>query len=229
MRFLLNFLACAFAATQFFSAQFLVAQGNWRIGGGNAIPIDRLTNVFNPDKFSTAQGSLYHLTAQAQELGWNGILRYSANIVDNTEWTFFTGLYHFTNPNVLITEPTKPNAGYYWATVSQNIIPIGTGIEQRILNLWFIHGYVAADVAYNVFLPRSLEAISAGVQANDSDALWFGRGGASVGVGMDMMFWTFGVDASLRYHVVNLLGRAENEAFRSFVTLNFSLVFGEKR
>lgn len=228
MRLLLSFLpivlSCVFLAVSNPAESF--AQGNWRIGGGNSFPIERLTNVANPDKFTTLQGSLLHLTAQAQEIGWNGIVRYSANLEDNLEWTFFTGLHHFTNSNVLITQPDQANSSINWATISQTMIPVGTGIEYRVLNLWFIHGYVAADAAYHVFAPRSLQATSTGLQ---SEGVWFGRGGASVGVGMDVMFWTFGVDVSARYHVVNLIGRAENEAFRSFVSLNFSLVFGEKK
>ncbi len=205
----------------------LSAQGNWRIGGGNSFPIERLTNVANPDKFTTLQGSLLHLTSQAQEIGWNGIIRYSANLEDNLEWTFFSGVHHFTNSNTLITEPDRMNtSNLQWATVSQTMIPVGTGIEYRVLNLWFIHGYVAADAAYHVFAPRSLQATATGLQ---SDGAWFGRGGASVGVGVDVMFWTFGVDISARYHLVNLVGRTEQETLRSFVSLNFSLVFGEKR
>jgi hypothetical protein len=204
----------------------LLAQGNWRIGGGNSFPFERLTDVASPDKFTTPQGALVHLSSKAQEVGWNGIIRYTANIADNTGWTFFTGLHQFTNSNVLIVEPNQPNTNINWATVSQSVVPVGTGLEYRVLNLWFIHGYVSADAAYHLFLPRSLQATSTGLQ---TDGAWFGRGGASVGVGMDVMFWTFGVDVSARFHVVNLVGRSENEAFRSFVSLNFSLVFGEKK
>lgn len=212
-----------------FSSISTFAQGNWRIGGGNIIPIDKLTNVINPDKFSTAQGSLLHLTSAAQEFGFNGILRYSFNVVDNFEWTLHSGLYHFSNYNVLVTEPSKPNGGYYFATLEQNIIPLGTGLEYRVLNLWFIHGYVCADAVYNVFLPRKLNATTIGLQSGSSDELWFGRGGASVGIGMDVMFWSFGVDVSAKYHIVNLLGRNDAESLRSFISLNFSLVFGEKK
>jgi hypothetical protein len=205
---------------------YLLAQGNWRLGGGNSFPFERLTDVASPDTFTNSQGALVQLAAKAEEVGWNGIIRYTANIADNTGWTFFTGLHHFTNSNVLIIEPSRSNTNINWATISQSVVPVGTGIEYRVLNLWFIHGYVAADAACHVFMPRSLQATSRGMQ---SDGAWFGRGGASVGLGMDVMFWTFGVDVSARYHVVNLVGRSENEALRSFVSLNFSLVFGEKK
>lgn len=199
---------------------------NWRIGGGNSLPVERLTDVASPDKFTTLQGSLLHLSSKAQEIGWNGIIRYTANIGHDVGWTFFSGVHHFTNSNVLIIDSGKAVPGSIdWGTISQTMIPVGTGLEFRVLNLWFIHGYLAADASYHIFAPRSLYASSTGLQ---SDGVWLGRGGASVGAGIDVMFWTFGVDLSVRYHLVNLINKAPDEAYRGFLSLNFSLVFGGK-
>jgi len=104
-----------------------------------------------------------------------------------------------------------------------SVSSIGAGGEYKI-----IHGplspYIASDIAYNI---GNWEFNMGNIETGTPDVSTFNtRIGVAVGIGAELtMLPLVGVDASIKYHLVNWIGQDNNEELVKVLSYNLIVLF----
>ncbi|MCU0424643.1 MAG: hypothetical protein MUF71_03340 [Candidatus Kapabacteria bacterium] len=195
---------------------------SFRFGGGISAPFDQIVAV----RFALPQGGVFvYPVPQGQNLGYHIAGRYLLSLEKGRGFTLSAGIHQFETPIFSVYDPSLPQSATS-VKVSQTFIPLGLGFEYRFLSLLILHAYIAGEGSYNLMvLQNDNVQPTSGLQSIQTT---LGRVGASAALGVEATIFGLGADISVRYHWANLLLREANELNRTFVSLNVSLVLGEK-
>lgn len=195
---------------------------SFRFGGGVSAPYDQIVAV----RFPLPQGGVFvYPVSQTQSLGYHVAGRYLLSLEKGRGITLSGAIHHFETPIFSVYDPSLP-ASATSVKVSQSFVPLGLGFEYRFLSLLILHAYIAGEGSYNLVLSQNDYVQPTSGLTSVQTAL--GRIGASAALGVEATIFGVGADISVRYHWVNAILREANELNRTFLSLNVSLVLGEK-
>jgi hypothetical protein len=203
------------------------AQTSVRLGGGISTTYDNVNAVLGTTNITTPSGAR-QFVSDAQFVGYHAAARLMLPLAENIGFTLGGAYHRFGNVRVNVIDPMQPSVTISSLNVSQTIIPLSGGLEFRLVRLLLLSLYLTGDVSYNIFSstadPLPVSVSSAGVSVRDN----YNRVGGNVGVGVDMMLGSVGVDVCVRYNHANLIGRTSAESPQTFLSLTASLVLGKK-
>ncbi len=105
-------------------------------------------------------------------------------------------------------------------TTSLNILSFGVEVQWIILPIPLVKPYVAADIAYNHFGQMEETSSQGTFQQSGMD-----RYGGAIGIGAIITALpVIDLDVSLKYHVLNLVGKDSGEDNINAITLNLILL-----
>lgn len=195
---------------------------SFRFGGGVSAPYDQIVAV----RFPLSQGGVFvYPVSQTQSLGYHVAGRYLLSLEKGRGITLSGAVHHYETPIFSVYDPSLPTSSTS-VKVSQSFIPLGLGFEYRFLSLLILHAYVAGEGSYNLIVSQNDYIQPTSGLTSVQTAL--GRIGASAALGVEATIFGVGADISVRYHWANLILREANELNRTFLSLNVSLVLGEK-
>jgi hypothetical protein len=219
----LRLFACSFAlwAACAQSCSLSVCAQSFRIGGGVSTPFDQIVAV----EFPLRQGGTFlYPVAAAHQTGYHLAGRALFPFERGRGATVSAGVHHFETPIFSVYDPQYPGAPTS-IKVAQSLFPIGVGLEYRFVSVLIVHLYAAAEGTFNALIAQHdvlREGNLHSVQRSSQ------RIGANVALGAEASVFGLGVDLSARYHWINMFLREPNELSQTFVSLNLSVVFGEK-
>ncbi len=113
------------------------------------------------------------------------------------------------------------NIGALAISTSQNILSAGIEGEFNILPLPFVTPYISVEAAVNRF--GTLERNYTGSNTPQGSVT---RYGGALGVGAVITILPFvDLDASLKFHLLNLIGKSSGESGVNALTLNVAVIF----
>ncbi len=113
------------------------------------------------------------------------------------------------------------NIGELAISTSQNILSAGVEGEFNILPLPFVTPYISVEAAVNRFGTLERNYIGSGSPQGSLT-----RYGGALGVGAVVTILpVVDLDASLKFHLLNLIGKSSGESGVNALTLNIALIF----
>jgi opacity protein-like surface antigen len=167
------------------------------IGGG-------LSTIQGPDSYKDAFGSSsgYHIGAKLKL----SIPLFPLTPVGSVTYSRFSGDQSTPLGNI---------------ETSQSNWTIGAGVEYSIIP-GPLSPYLAADLEYNNFGEVSIEGVNLPVTIGGTDSR--SRFGIAIGVGAELSALVIGLDASIKYHFMNMIGKESGEETVSVITYNLTLL-----
>lgn len=181
----------------FFSADSFSQGLKIGVGGG-------LTSILGPDAYTEGAGfsSEYHIGLKA---------KLSIPMVPIVPTAHLN--YHF-----LRGEASTPVGNI---ETSQNIFSVGVGGEVSLVP-GPISPYIALDLSLNRFGEYEVSGAGAvSVSGDDGDS----RMGLALGVGAEISLMVVSVDASLKYNMMNMIGKEDGEETINAIIFNVSVLF----
>jgi hypothetical protein len=194
----------------------LKAQGGVAIYGGLSTPNDQLGNVYNDNTtFESLPGNA--------DLGYHFGARYRMPLAASFMLSGGVAWNRFPESEVYIMKPGTNDTLGGLATVN-NIVPVSVGLDYVIFNKG-LGMFVGGELAYN-YISATTELIYGGntIPYEKEETQNRVGGGVGLGVFFDAKIATAIVD--VKYNVVNLIGKEENEESKNYVTLSLGLMLG---
>lgn len=167
------------------------------IGGG-------LSTIQGPDSYKDAFGSSsgYHIGAKLKL----SIPLFPLTPVGSVTYSKFSGDQSTPFGNI---------------ETSQSNWTIGAGVEYSIVP-GPLSPYLAADLEYNNFGEVSIEGANLPVSISGTGSR--SRFGIALGIGAELKILVIGLDASIKYHLMNMIGKESGEETVSVITYNLTLL-----
>ncbi len=196
-----------------------------QLSGGLALPNEGISSFFDAANF-TSGSSAYQAIQNAVKSGFHVQARYLLDVGDRTSVALSAGYNSFAQGKATITSPTLPAGINIAMDYSQNVIPLGVGLDYHLLKS-FMGLVLMGELNYNLInysVNQQVSSVPIPVPIQFGDKS-YNRVGFSTGIGfrLDVKLLTLTVDA--RYHFANLIGREANELERRFVTISAGFLF----
>jgi opacity protein-like surface antigen len=104
---------------------------------------------------------------------------------------------------------------------SESIWTIGAGAEYKLIP-GPLSPYLAADLEYNNFGDLSFEGGNLPISITGSGSR--SRFGIAIGIGAELSILVIGLDASIKYHFMNLIGKESGEETVSVISYNLTVL-----
>lgn len=194
------------------------------ITGGFSTPNDNINDVWNSDRLQDTGKKWHNLYRDATEIGYNLGIRMRFPL--SKHFTFVGGISYNRFPKTdLDLRLVGSDSIITDLNSTQSLVPITLG-----MNIYLIRSviglYGSADLSYNYIL-NSVEykglPINASLSPSDS------RVGFSLGAGMDIDLKVVLANLEVKYHMLNLIGKTDEEKSKAFLTVNLGIYFGNSK
>ncbi|MES2765372.1 MAG: hypothetical protein V4642_05870 [Bacteroidota bacterium] len=190
--------------------------------GGISTPNDEVNNVYNS---STSIPSLREKTELGYHIGARARMPLAASFLlsGGVSWNRFpeTSVY-VVKPNSIDPKKNDTLAGI---GTEQNIVPVALGLDYVIFNKG-LGMFIGGELAYN-YIGNTTTVIynNQSIPLDEPDEVQ-NRVGGGIGLGVffDAKIATAIVD--LKYNMINLIGKEDNEPAKNYVTLSVGLMLG---
>ena len=186
------------------------------IYGGLSTPNNEIGNVYNDN-------TTFESLAGTADMGYHFGARYRMPLAASFMLSGGVSWNRFPESKVFIMRPNSNDTLGGLATVN-NIIPVALGLDYVIFNKG-LGMFVGGELAYN-YISTTTELIYQNQTIPYEKDETQNRVGGAVGLGVffDAKIATAIVD--VKYNVVNLIGKENNEDSKNYVTLSLGLMLG---
>ncbi len=212
-------------AFSLFSAAMRLYGQHLQLSGGFALPNDGITSFFDRQNF-TSGTTLLQAIQSATKSGFHVNARYLLDVNENTAVALSAGYNSFAQGKANVTAQNIPGGFDIAVDYSQNVIPIGVGIDYALVKS-IIGIVLVGELNYNIInysVNQQVSSVSIPVPIQFSDKS-LSRVGFSAGVGLRFDAKLVNLTLDGRYHFANMIGRSEGELDRRFLTISVGILF----
>lgn len=191
---------------------------------GLSTPSDKIADVYNRKTIGLDSGKVGDFFDNGMKSGYNIGVKIRLPLSDN--FTFVGGFSYnkFPESEITVKYPTTTaKMDSVILTSTTNIVPINAGINIYLFKS-FLAPYISADLTYN-YISSSLDYKYTKISIPLSKSEANSRMGFSVGAGMDLNLKLITVNLEGKYHYLNLIGKEDAEAEKSYFTLCAGIYF----
>ncbi|MFP4528005.1 MAG: outer membrane beta-barrel protein [Candidatus Kapaibacterium sp.] len=188
---------------------------------GLSTPNDQVNDIYNRDRFED-NDSARNFVRDGTKAGYHIGMKARVSLTDNVLFVGSIAWNKFPQTDIYVTDP---ETGEVLTTLksSQNIIPIGAGINFYLLRS-FIGVYATGDLTYN-YITSSVDYESEGIPIPLSSSPTDNRVGFGLGAGADLDLGLLTINLEGKYNQANLIGKESDEEAKAYYTLTLGIYF----
>ncbi len=198
--------------------------------GGLSVPNNHISNFFNAKNIAANVDSFESIGTfienSATNLGYNLGMKVNAPISSNLNLYGGIAVHRFNKGKYTLSIPEENTVDTAFADFysTANIVPITVGITAYLIK-YGIGIYLMGDISYN-FISTSVDykvknKITLPLSLNKTET----RPGCGLGAGIDFDIGLFILALEVKYNLLNVVGRVDNEPTKNYANVSLGVTF----
>lgn len=186
---------------------------------GLSTPNNNINDVYNSSSISES-GTIYDLLRESSRLGYH--IGINGRIEMNEELDFVVGIIYHSFPTTGIDViKNSTNSLIQDLAVSQKVLSITGAIDYYFVKS-LIGIYAVGELNYN-YISSNIEFLKVLYELPLPSSKSDSRAGFSLGAGFDMDLVAVLLNMEIKYNIINIIGRTNDEKIKSFLSLSFGV------